>query len=184
MCEQKKPYGFYIILISYNLAPLNLIKEIMKHRLNLKAGLLMLFFCLITITGKSVKPASGNDIIGIWLTQSKETMIEIKKTGNIYLGIVFWLKNPISQATGKPKVDSKNPDPKLITQPILGLNLLINFTYSPQTKKGAGNIYDPKSGSMYNCIAELVDPNTFKIRGYIGASWMGLGRTEIWKRIK
>ena len=145
---------------------------------------LMLLLCIQGMALKSDRTVNGNDIQGVWLTQSKESMIEITRAGNYYVGKVYWLKVPISPYTGKPKVDIKNPDPKLRTRPIIGLNILLDFKYSPDTKTGEGDIYDPKSGTTYNCKANLIDANTLNIRGYIGAIWMGLGRTEVWKRIK
>ena len=147
-------------------------------------SVLALFFILSSISGKTAKTSKPNDIEGVWLAQSKESMIHITKSGQNYIGEIVWLKIPISPITGKPKVDFKNPDPKLRDRPILGLNIFSHFKYSSETKIGEGDIYDPKSGSTYSCRATLADPNTLTIRGYIGAYWMGLGRTEILKRIK
>ncbi len=147
-------------------------------------GFLTLFFILSGINGESLKTSKPNDIEGVWLAQSKESMIHISKSGKNYIGEIVWLKIPISPITGKPKVDMKNPDPKLRDRPILGLNILLHFSYSTETKVGEGDIYDPKSGNTYNCKATLTDQNTLTIRGYVGAYWMGLGRTEILKRIK
>jgi len=156
----------------------------MNTRLNWFGIGLLLLFCMTGMALRSDKTPKGNEIDGVWLTQSKESMIEISNAGNNYLGKIIWLKFPISPFTHKAKVDVKNPDPKLRDRPIIGLNLLIGFKYSTDTKIGEGDIYDPKSGTTYNCKVTLVDPNTLNIRGYIGALWMGLGRTEIWKRIK
>lgn len=133
---------------------------------------------------KADKDPKKTDIVGVWLTQSKETMVEVSKSGNQYVAKIIWLKVPMNPITGKPKVDLRNPDPKLRDRPIIGLNLLLKFNYSPEKMAGEGNIYDPKSGSIYTCKATLVDGNTLNIRGYVGAYWMGLGRTEVWKRIK
>jgi len=150
--------------------------------------LVLSFLLLYTAPSKSsvyiAKKPVSNDITGIWLTQSTETMIEVRKNGANYTGKIFWLKFPISPKTNKPKIDIENPDPNLRSRAIIGLNLLIDFTFSPEKGTGSGDIYDPKSGKTYNCKATLVDANTLKIRGYIGASWMGLGRTEVWKKIK
>ncbi len=129
------------------------------------------------------KPLTA-DITGVWMTQSQESMIEVAKSGDNYVGKVYWLKFPIDPDTKQPKVDKKNPDEKLRSRPIMMLNILINFTFSREDGTGKGDIYDPKSGNTYNCKATLIDANTLKIRGYIGASWMGLGRTEVWKKIK
>ncbi len=156
----------------------------MKTKLNRFGIVLLLLFCVCSMALRSERTTKGNDIDGVWLTQSKESMIEISKTGGNYVGKIIWLKFPISPYTHKPKVDIKNPDPKLRDRPIIGLNLLLSFKYATDTKTGEGDIYDPKSGSVYSCKATLQDPNTLNIRGYIGALWMGLGRTEVWKRIK
>ncbi len=159
-------------------------KEIMRSVKHFGVTVLALFFILSGINGKSVKTAKPNDIIGIWLTQSKETMVEISKSGDHYFAKIIWLKVPISPITGKPKADLRNPDPKLRDRPIIGLDLLVKFNYVPEKMSGEGDIYDPKTGNIYNCKATLIDANTLNIRGYLGAYWMGIGRTEVWKRIK
>jgi uncharacterized protein (DUF2147 family) len=129
--------------------------------------------------------SSGDDMVGVWMTQSKESMVEISKSGNSYIGKVLWLKFPTDPETGKPKLDKKNPDASLRSRPIAGLQILNDFTYSAEDKQwNGGTIYDPKSGSIYKCKATLPEKNTLNVRGYIGKSWMGLGRTETWKRIK
>ena len=43
-----------------------------------------------------------------------------------------------------------------------------------------GFIYDPNSGKTYRGKIKLTDPDTLRLRGYIGISL--LGRTEVWKR--
>ncbi len=158
--------------------------EFMRSGKHLGIGVIALVFILSGISSMSLKTAKPNDIEGVWLAQSKESMLHITRSGQNYIGEIVWLKIPISPVTGKPKVDFRNPDPKLRDRPIIGLNIFSNFKYSTETKIGEGDIYDPKSGNTYSCRATLTDPNTLTIRGYIGAYWMGLGRTEILKRIK
>jgi uncharacterized protein (DUF2147 family) len=140
--------------------------------------------CISIIKLFTFAQVSGDEINGIWMTESKESMVQVYRIGNKYYGKLYWLKIPNDPETGKPKLDKRNPEPKLRTRPILGLQLINNFTYDAQEKEwSGGTIYDPKSGNTYNCKVVMTDKNTIKVRGYIGFSWMGLGRTEVWHKI-
>ena len=37
-----------------------------------------------------------------------------------------------------------------------------------------GTIMDPKSGKVYDCYLNLEDPNTLKVRGFLGFSFFPL----------
>src|ERR1700730_6511760 len=89
----------------------------------------ILLICLFSILSYSLPQNSGDDIVGVWMTQSQESMVEIYKTGDTYSGKVLWLKFPISPITGKPKVDNANPDKKLRNRPSLGLEIMTGFKY-------------------------------------------------------
>ena len=45
-----------------------------------------------------------------------------------------------------------------------------------------GTIYNPASGKTYNCYMKFESGNRLKIRGFIGSSWMGLGKTAYWTK--
>lgn len=136
---------------------------------------------LFSLQAQNVK---SDDVVGIWLTQDKDSHVEIYKQGDKYFGKIIWLEEPIDSITGKPKVDDKNPEPALQNRSIMGLNLLKSFVFDDD-EWNDGKIYDPKSGKTYSCYMEF--PNThnkdrIKIRGYIGISL--LGRTVYWTRVK
>jgi uncharacterized protein (DUF2147 family) len=98
-------------------------------------------------------------------------------------GTIVWLKDPLGD-DGKPAVDSKNPDPGLRSQRLVGLKLLSGFEQTsddPDAWRG-GTIYDPDDGRTYSCNLTLQDKNTLKVRGYVGFSL--LGKTQIWNRIE
>ncbi|HDR67615.1 MAG TPA: DUF2147 domain-containing protein, partial [Bacteroidaceae bacterium] len=96
--------------------------------------------------------AQADKITGIWLTEEGNSQVEIKKDSeDRYFGKIIWLEEPLEN--GKPKVDDENPDPKLQSRPLLGLQLVENFRYS--SKKGnwqQGLIYDPDNGKTYDCF--------------------------------
>lgn len=144
-------------------------------------GLMLSPFAMI-----QAQTVKADDILGVWLTQNKDSHVEIFKQGDKYFGKIIWLQDPIDSITGKPKVDDKNPNPKLQHRPIMGLELLKHFVYNADDHEWEkGSIYDPKKGSTYKCYMKFTHPankNRLKIRGYIGFSL--LGRTVYWTRIK
>jgi uncharacterized protein (DUF2147 family) len=123
----------------------------------------------------------SSDIVGTWLTSGKNPgKIQIYQAGDKYFGKITWLQVPHDPA-GKPKVDTKNPDEKNRTQPLLNLVILKDFTFNGKDEWSNGHIYDPSGGKTYNCYIKLKDWNTMKVRGFIGVSL--LGRTETWTRV-
>lgn len=138
---------------------------------------------LLLITRVSVAQNTGNEIIDTWWNQEKEAQIKIYQSGSTYAGKIVWLKEPNDPETGKPKLDKKNPDTKLRSRPILGSDLLYGFTFDKSEKEWVGGtIYDGREGKTYKCYITLNTDGTLKVRGYIGASWMGLGKTNTWTR--
>ncbi len=133
----------------------------------------------------SAQDVSADDVIGVWLNEDKDAHVEIYKEGNKFYGKIIWLKTPIDEETGKPKLDNKNEDESLRTRPVMGLLLLKDFVFDGDDEWEDGEIYDPKSGKTYSCYMEFPDEdnkNNLKIRGFIGISI--LGRTTYWTRVK
>ena len=60
--------------------------------------------------------------------------------------------------------------------------MLSSFEYKGDNLWEDGTIYDPESGSTYNCIINMEDKNTMNIRGFIGIA--AFGRTDVWKRLE
>ncbi|MFW5707377.1 MAG: DUF2147 domain-containing protein [Bacteroidota bacterium] len=145
----------------------------MKHALIIAAMLLMASFQL---------KAQADKVVGIWLTEKKNSQVEIYKTPQgTYEGKLVWLKEPLED-DGTPKKDKENPEPALRSKPLKGLIMLEGFTYDRDSKEWTdGTIYDPESGSTYTAYMWFDDNNTLKIKGYV----MGmrfLGRSTTWTR--
>jgi uncharacterized protein (DUF2147 family) len=127
----------------------------------------------------------ADDILGVWMNEDKDAHVEIYKDGDLYNGKIVWLKDPIREETGKPKLDKENEDESLRTRPVMGLLLLKDFVFDGDDEWEDGEIYDPKNGKTYSCYMEFEDEddmNTLKIRGFIGISL--LGRTTYWTKVK
>jgi len=154
----------------------------MKYTIIAAFALLAIFF-----PGKSKAQAPADKIVGYYLTYDDETNAEksqvqiFRGTNGKYYGNIVWLKEPLKN--GKPKVDDKNPEAKLQGRAIIGLQILKDFTFSSSDKEWSnGTIYNPSSGKTYNCYMNFESPTKLKIRGYIGAAWMGLGKTAYWTK--
>ncbi|MBC7915646.1 MAG: DUF2147 domain-containing protein, partial [Pyrinomonadaceae bacterium] len=120
-------------------------------------------------------------ILGKWLNVSGEGQIMIYKKGNEYFGKLVWLKSP-QDDKGSPKLDIKNPEVSLKTRPVLGLEILKNFSYGGDGIWEDGSIYDPKTGKTYSCKMSMASKDKLNIRGFVGFSM--LGKTETWTRVK
>lgn len=119
-------------------------------------------------------------IIGTWLTGTQKAAVTVYKEGGKYFGKISWLKTPLNEE-GKPKLDKNNPDDKKKAAPLMGLNLLKDFTFNGTDKWEKGTIYDPENGKTYSCKITMIDNDKLDVRGFVGISM--LGRTQTWIRI-
>ena len=125
---------------------------------------------------------SANAVVGTWLTKEKDAHIQIMQQGDRIGGRLVWAKEA-KDGLGKPKVDVKNPNVRLRSQPVLGMQFMRDFVYTGNNQYENGTIYDARNGKTYKCKLTLTDKNTLDVRGYVGAAWMGLGRTTTWTRV-
>jgi uncharacterized protein (DUF2147 family) len=143
---------------------------------------LIVSFASLLVSGMiSAQAINSNEILGVWLNEDKDAHVEIYREGEKFFGKIIWLKFPMDEETGRPKVDDENPDEDLRDQPVLGLLILKDFVFD-EDEWDSGTIYDPKNGKTYDCYMELKDIDNLKIRGYLGISL--LGRTTYWTRVK
>jgi uncharacterized protein (DUF2147 family) len=128
-----------------------------------------MFFLLIAQTIYS------QDILGKWLTDDGEAIIEIYKHQGKFNGRIVWLKNE-KDTNGKPWLDSENPKKELRHRPIIGLDILSGLTYE-NGKWTGGTIYDPDNGKTYKC-SMWIESGKLKVRGHLGVFY----DTQTWTR--
>ncbi|MFD2600035.1 DUF2147 domain-containing protein [Sphingobacterium corticis] len=133
----------------------------------------LMLSCMAMLLSLAVFAQSNDPVIGKWENSSKEGRIEIYKKGDKYFGKLYWIKDA-------SKKDVNNPDEKLRSRNIQGLEILTNFTKKGKTYEG-GEIYDPKSGKTYSCKM-TPKGDKLEVRGFVGVSL--LGRTEVFTKIK
>ena len=122
-------------------------------------------------------------VIGRWASEG--SILEISEVDGQLHAHVVALLNPVYSADeklGEPgtvRVDARNPDAALRTRPILGIDLLQDYTF--RDGKWRGRIYDPESGKTYKSQMHVDADGTLQMRGYIGVPM--LGRTAVFQPV-
>ena len=138
-----------------------------------------IIFCIIGMM-MPLAAAFAQDVIGKWKLEDGTAIVEVYKSGDVYNGKIVWLQNP-TESDGSPTKDDKNPDPKLRSRQVLGLNMLHGLK-KDGSKYSGGKIYDPGNGKTYNCSMQ-VDGDVLKVRGSLDSKGL-IGRTMDWFRVK
>ena len=125
--------------------------------------------------------AFAQDVTGKWKLEDGSAIVEVYQSGDVYNGKIVWLEKP-TEADGTPAVDDRNPDPKLRTRQVIGLNMLSGLQAKGGNEYGGGSIYDPGNGKTYNCSMK-VEGDVLKVRGSLDKKGL-LGRTMDWFRVK
>jgi uncharacterized protein (DUF2147 family) len=120
---------------------------------------------------------ADGDVSGIWLTQAGDAKVRVSRCGRAICGVVFWLKDPINRATGKPEIDDKNPNPSLAKRPMIGLSLFAGMR-AAGLNKWSGTIYNADDGKSYASNITLSGPDALRVEGCVGAFCGG----ETWTR--
>jgi len=152
----------------------------------MKNMLLSITSLCILLVSVTVFAANADDILGVWFNGEKDAKIEIVKCADKYCGRIVWLKEPSypegskDGAPGTPRLDHNNPGAAMKKTPIIGLQIVYDFTFAGDDLWKDGRVYDPKNGKTYKGKMNLVAPAQLDLRGYIGISL--LGRTTTWTR--
>jgi uncharacterized protein (DUF2147 family) len=124
--------------------------------------------------------AMAQDVVGKWKLEDGTAIVEVYKQGDVFNGKIVWLQHP-TEADGSPAVDGNNPDARLRTRKLIGLNMLSGLKKTGDEYSG-GTIYDPGNGKTYNCSMK-VEGDVLKVRGSLDKRGL-LGRTMDWFRVK
>ncbi|MCB9245111.1 MAG: DUF2147 domain-containing protein [Flavobacteriales bacterium] len=144
------------------------------------------FFVLSSFSGSPYSRINeANDLIGTYLNAEKDAKVRIfLAMNNKYSGKVEWMQEP-NHPDGKPKLDTKNPNPEKRDRARLGLVIMKNYEFNPSENRWeGGTIYDPKVGKTYDGYMYFseTDPKTLHLRGYVMGMPL-LGRTSTWTKV-
>jgi uncharacterized protein (DUF2147 family) len=127
-------------------------------------------------------PAAQADAFldGFWMDSHGEVILEIGKCGDARCGRVAWLRLP-NGPDGKPILDYRNPDDKLKTRPVCGLEVITDFRKQPDGTWGGGSVYVSDLGSAFSGYAEILNPTQVNVRGYVLIPLFG--QSEVWSKV-
>src|SRR5712691_7335695 len=83
-------------------------------------------------------PAAAADAAGTWLNDDGFAKVRIVSCGDAMCGTVVWLSQPIDTKTGQPHTDKLNPNPKLRSRPIVGVQVFFAMQRKGQDNRWSG----------------------------------------------
>lgn len=133
--------------------------------------------CLALVIGYSGVVSANPQ--GTWLTEGGKSHVKIELCGDKLCGAIVWLKEPDND-DGSAKLDINNKDQSLRSRPIMGLDLLADFSAKSEGKWEGGRIYNPEDGKTYKSKLEVADPDTLKVSGCVFI----FCKTQTWTRVR
>ncbi len=129
--------------------------------------------CLLLLLTAMLRPASAgarSPILGQWITDQKNLIVEVYLAGPEYKAKIVWVADKAPES----RLDDKNPDASLRSRKVIGMDVLQGFTYN----EGAacwegGHIYDATSGKTWSATAHMDGDESLVVRGYWGFQIFG-----------
>lgn len=128
-----------------------------------------LLFCLFTIQPtKTATTKPENLILGKWMSTQKNLMVDIYKENNEFRAKVIWFSDKDDKSNPMAsREDFRNPNENLRTRKLLGMDILKDLQYNPESKRWEdGLIYDPLSGREWSSVVYFDDQGDLKVKGY------------------
>jgi uncharacterized protein (DUF2147 family) len=143
-----------------------------------RAGIVAAVTAVMSLAAPALA-APLEDIVGTWLTDENEGAIEVRPCGDQRCGRIVWMKEPKGK-DGKPPLDRNNPDPKLRSNTICGLQIISGLKPQSDGSWGDGQVYDPDTGKTYGMKIRRETADSVKATGYMGFELFG--RSMEWRR--
>lgn len=123
-------------------------------------------------------------IIGTWKTAERNSLVvEVYKSDNEYKAKIVWFNDSDDKSIPMTvRCDTKNPDKRLRTRKLIGLEVMSGLKYNDFEKEWqSGKIYDATNGKTWDVKARLNNKGLLNVRGYWHLSI--LGQTMNFKKI-
>ena len=121
-------------------------------------------FVLFAFLAFSPSAHAALPVTGKWMTQERDSIIEIGICGTTVCGRVHRVLKMMPN--GQPPIDANNPDPALRTRAVQGIYIFHGFTDGGTHWNG--QLYDPKSGKSYRSKLTRNPDGTLKVQGCVG----------------
>ena len=144
--------------------------------------LFLLAIITIGLMAKAQSLSPTEQILGRWMVQEKNLLVEVYREGNDYKAKIIWFKNDDQSKRMDEWTDKHNPDPAQRDRKILGMNVVKDLEYDPKTHSWEhGKVYDAKNGKYWDASAYLTKDGLLKVTGYWHFKF--IGRTMTFKKV-
>lgn len=124
--------------------------------------------------------AAAPRLEGFWMDSDGEVIIEVAACSSGRCAKVAWLKQPLGP-DGKALRDYKNPDAKLSSRAVCGLEIISGFKQQADGTWGGASVYVPDIGSSFSGKAVVLSETQIKVTGYVVLPIFG--SSEVWTRV-
>jgi uncharacterized protein (DUF2147 family) len=125
--------------------------------------------------------AQANTVLGEWATQGYAARVQIgacEQAPERLCGKIVWLWESLDRQ-GRPTTDSRNPDAARRAAPLVGLQMLSDFSPTrPRTWSG-GHIYNPEDGRTYSATLTLRGPDVLEVEGCV----LIVCSRQVWRKL-
>jgi uncharacterized protein (DUF2147 family) len=111
---------------------------------------------------------------GDWITADRGALVRIAPCGPKLCGTI---SRVLARGPKVPSADVNNPQPRLRSRPLVGLQVLSGFT-SRGSDWVEGRAYDPQSGRSYNAKLTPNSDGTLTVTGCV----LFICRSQTWRR--
>ena len=136
----------------------------------------LIWLALTFLAAPGAATAADDRLLGVWLTEGRDSKVEISRQGERYSGKVVWLAQP--EQDGAPVRDAKNASPALRDRPIMALEILSGFVRDESGGWRGGQIYSPRQGRSYPAQLALTDDDRLEITVQAGM----FSKRVVWTR--
>lgn len=119
----------------------------------------------------SIAQSPGNDpnrIVGKWISEEKNLIVEIYRCKAEYKAKVVWFtdKDDLTMPMDL-RTDSRNPNPALRSRKLLGMEVLRQLKFDQKSDSwDTGIIYDSMSGREWSSCVSLTKGGRLRVKGY------------------
>jgi uncharacterized protein (DUF2147 family) len=125
------------------------------------------------VSARSFAQEPANCICGRWISADHDLIVDISKQHNDFIATIVWF-NAGSEQKMEQWRDTNNPDPKLRSRKIIGMNILNNLQYQPSTDSFEnGEVYDAMHGHTWNASVTVNKQGRMNVRGYWHFKFIG-----------
>lgn len=124
-----------------------------------------LFFLISLLSLMSGSSVKSDDLLGLWLDESRKLIVETYKVENLYFAKIRWFEN-------ENKRIEKFSEKGLPKSKWINYKVMEHFKFDGEKWKD-GVIHQIKTGHSYDATIQMKNKNYIVVRGYVLISMLG-----------